>query len=106
MQHTIEHTIENCFIAKKELLNLGFKEDDFFLADNDLVNLGYFLNEPMLYTNSNFTKSAFELYLDKLRIESYNNPITTKRFQSVVKDSFYWLYWKEKADKLKYFSVT
>jgi hypothetical protein len=102
----MQHNIENCFLAKSELLKLGFKEEDFFIAGNDLVEFGYFLNEPMLYTNSNFTKSAFELYLDKLRIESYNNPITSKKFKSVMKDNFYWLYWKEKANKVKSFSVT
>ena len=59
------HTLENCLNAKKELVKLGLKEDDFYLADEEYLEIGYLLGEPMIKTNDDFCKSALELYKER-----------------------------------------
>jgi len=63
----MEHTIENCLEAKKKLIELGYyTENDFVEADSMDVEVGYILSEPLLKTNDDSMKSAFEFYSDVL----------------------------------------
>lgn len=65
LANRFSHTLENCLIAKDELIKDGFQENDFYLADEDYLEINYLLNEPMLKTNDDFYKSALELYREK-----------------------------------------
>lgn len=61
INNILSHTLENCFIAKIELIKLGYaKESDFFINDDE-NHLGYLIGEPMLYSGDDYI-SALDSY--------------------------------------------
>ena len=58
------HTLENCLLAKQELIKDGFSEDDFYLHDASYSD-SYLDNEPMMKCDDDDCISALELYKQK-----------------------------------------
>ena len=62
----LDHTIENCFKAKRLLIeNTCLVESDFIYADNWDTELGYIEGEPLLISEDD-CKSALDMWNDKL----------------------------------------
>ena len=60
----MEYNLENAIKAKNCLIEKGFNESDFYEAQGVDIEVGYILNEPMIITNNEDMKSAFELFND------------------------------------------
>ncbi len=67
------HTLENCLLAKQELIKDGFSEDDFYLADYEFTEIGYLIGEPMMDIDDDTCKSALELYKEKCLLEDLDD---------------------------------
>lgn len=60
----LSYTLENCIIAKDQLIKDGMKESDFYLHDSTYSD-HYLHNEPMVKCKDDECISALELYKQK-----------------------------------------
>jgi hypothetical protein len=65
LTNRFSHTLENCLLAKIELMKDGFLEEDFYDADEYDVEVGLILGEPIKKTNDDDLLTALEMYKNK-----------------------------------------